>query len=237
MRPLSSALCSLTTLFRALYGRARFSLSWIPWLLIALVVAAALSPGQITAARLVFQSSPPSEPVQPAPSPTPPPPPTATPAPPTATPVPASPTSPAPTTLPVEPPAQPPATQAAPTPTAEPPPQEVPATAEEPTQVPPAPQEVPSATPTRQPPPTPPPPRPRPSSDDGASQPVINWVKFWDTLAVVAAYPWLCCGVGLLLLVPLGLLFLEIRGRRPPPRPPEPLPREKRGKKASRDEG
>jgi len=59
-----------------------------------------------------------------------------------------------------------------------------------------------------------------------AGQPVINWVKFWDTVAVALAYPWLCCGVGLLLLVPLFLLFLEIKGRRPPPIPPEPLPKE-----------
>ena len=65
-----------------------------------------------------------------------------------------------------------------------------------------------------------------------AEQPVVNWVKFWDTVAVMLAYPWLCCGVGLLLLVPLVLLFLEIKGRRRPPMPPERLTPPKRGDKA-----
>jgi hypothetical protein len=54
-------------------------------------------------------------------------------------------------------------------------------------------------------------------------------VKFWDTIAVIFAYPWLCCGVGLMLMVPVGLLFLEIKGRRPPPSPPEPAPPAKKG--------
>jgi hypothetical protein len=65
-----------------------------------------------------------------------------------------------------------------------------------------------------------------PPDQPGAA--VINWVKFWDTMAVTIAYPWLCCGVGLLLLVPLVFLFLEIKGRRPPPRPPERLRVERR---------
>jgi hypothetical protein len=45
-------------------------------------------------------------------------------------------------------------------------------------------------------------------------------------MAVTFAYPWLCCGVTLLLMVPVVLLFLEIKGRRPPPIPPEELPLE-----------
>lgn len=68
-------------------------------------------------------------------------------------------------------------------------------------------------------------PTPQPAS--GANQPIVNWVKFWDTIAVTLAYPWLCCGVALLLMVPVVLLFLEIKGRRPPPSPPEQVPEEK----------
>jgi len=69
------------------------------------------------------------------------------------------------------------------------------------------------------------PPTPQPAS--GANQPIVNWVKFWDTIAVTLAYPWLCCGVALLLTVPVGLLFLEIKGRRLPPSPPERVPEQK----------
>jgi hypothetical protein len=50
---------------------------------------------------------------------------------------------------------------------------------------------------------------------------IINWTKFWDSLVVGVSYPWLCCGIVLLLGVPLGLLFLEIKGRRRPRRLPE----------------
>ncbi|MDW8070120.1 MAG: hypothetical protein RMK79_01470 [Anaerolineae bacterium] len=45
---------------------------------------------------------------------------------------------------------------------------------------------------------------------------VVNWTKFWDTVVLYASYPWLCCGILLLLGVPLTLLMLEIRGRRRP---------------------
>jgi hypothetical protein len=79
---------------------------------------------------------------------------------------------------------------------------------------------VPSPTPR-------PEPEPEPAPDAGGGQSIINWVKFWDTIAVVVAYPWLCCGIGLLLLVPVFLLFLEIKGRRPPRRPPEPVRRKR----------
>jgi hypothetical protein len=54
-------------------------------------------------------------------------------------------------------------------------------------------------------------------------------VKFWDTVVVTLAYPWLCCGIGLMLLTPIVLLYLEIKGRRPPPTPPEPVPTEPDG--------
>jgi len=49
------------------------------------------------------------------------------------------------------------------------------------------------------------------------------------------AYPWMCCGVGLLLLVPLILLYLEISGRRRPPLPPE-IPPEPVGEEFTSDE-
>ncbi len=45
---------------------------------------------------------------------------------------------------------------------------------------------------------------------------VVNWTKFWDTVVLYVSYPWLCCGILLLLGVPLALLMLEIRGRRRP---------------------
>jgi hypothetical protein len=58
------------------------------------------------------------------------------------------------------------------------------------------------------------------------NQSVINWSKFWDTVVIVFAYPWLCCGILLLLGVPLGLLLLEIKGQRRPRKLPEmPGPR------------
>jgi hypothetical protein len=49
------------------------------------------------------------------------------------------------------------------------------------------------------------------------------------------AYPWMCCGVGLLLLVPVFLLYLEISGRRRPPLPPE-IPPEPAGEELAPDE-
>lgn len=217
-------------------------MTWLPWLGVALLIAALLSPGTVTATRLVFQSvpeSPPAATPTPIPaSPTPPPPPPTPTLPPaelateTPTPVPPAPTP--SESVPVEtvsaegvptqavpteasPPAEGVPTQEAPPPTVEPtqPPPPVPE-ATIPVQVTQAP-EVPSTPPASQPP------------DTSGGQPVINWVKFWDTMAVLIAYPWLCCGVGLLLLVPLLLLFLEIRGRRPPPMPPERLPTENKG--------
>jgi hypothetical protein len=86
--------------------------------------------------------------------------------------------------------------------------------------------ETPLAVPTDTPEPSPEGSQEPPADGPGAA--IINWVKFWDTMAVTVAYPWLCCGVGLLLLVPLVFLFLEIKGRRPPPRPPERLKVERR---------
>jgi hypothetical protein len=208
LRPLGAL---MTSLLRQT-GRAT---TWLPWLGAALVVAAVLAPGTVTASLLVFQSSPVATPVPPTPTPAPPPPPTPTPPPPTQ-----------PTATPVQPtpvpPTQAPAPPSQATPTPIQPTQPVPADSITPT-MPPTPVTLPALTPT----PLPPPPMPTPIPTSGANQPIVNWVKFWDTIAVTIAYPWLCCGVALLLMVPVGLLFLEIMGRRPPPSPPEPLPEEK----------
>jgi hypothetical protein len=244
---------SLSALLSALRGHAHRALVWLPWLVVALLIAAVLSPGMAGASRLAFQSpeSPPPEgtatetpipPVQEVP-------PTATrPPAPTA----AQPPAPTATQPPAPPAAQPPATQAAPTPTqaapgeGTPPAQAAPAQAAPPGGTPPAQaaptqaapgegtppaQATPPATgspsPTAKAPQAPAPsptarptrtPTPEPEAEGEAT---INWVKFWDTLVVWLAYPWMCCGVGLLLLVPVVLLYLEISGRRRPPLPPE----------------
>jgi cytoskeletal protein RodZ len=213
-------------------------MTWLPWLGVALLVVAVLSPGSVTASRLVFQSPPESPPaatptpIPPTPIPPPPTPPPAEPATETPTPVPPAPT---PTeSAPIETvPAEVVPTEALPTEATSPaegqPTQEAPLPSIEPTQPPPP---VPQATipaQVTQAPEAPPPPEAQQPPGTQSGQPVVNWVKFWDTMAVLVAYPWLCCGVGLLLLVPLILLFLEIRGRRPPSIPPEPLPTEKKG--------
>jgi hypothetical protein len=206
--PLPSGLRPLGTLMKSLLRRTGRATTWLPWLGVALVIAAVLSPGTVTASLLAFQSSPPPTPVPPTPTPVPPPP--------TSTPVPPSP----PTSTPVQPTPVPP-TQAPPqpTPTQVQPIQPVPSPSLTPT-MPPTPVMLPVPTPTLLPPL--PPPTLQPVS--GSNQPIVNWVKFWDTIAVTLAYPWLCCGVALLLLVPVILLLLEIKGRRAPPRPPEPAP-------------
>ncbi|UCC88746.1 MAG: hypothetical protein JSV81_05415 [Anaerolineales bacterium] len=215
----------LGILLSALRRRARLTAAWLPWLGIALLVAAALSPGTVTASRLMFQSPAQPTPIPPTPTPVPPPP--------TSTPVP-----PPPTPTPVPPPPTPPPAEAAPTqappepaPTEAVPSQEPAPVEEQPTQ------EVlsPSAEPTEPPPALPEPTSPIQDTEVPAkplppeaetNQPIVNWVKFWDTLAITFAYPWLCCGIALLLLVPVVLLFLEIKGRRPPGVAPEQFPRD-----------
>jgi hypothetical protein len=229
LTPLLSILRSLGALFIRLRPGAGRTTAWLPWLAMALVVAAALSPGTVTASKLVFQSSVAPTPVPPTPTPPPPPPATPTPPPPPPpTPTPVQPAPVPPTQAPVVTEAVP--TQA-PVPTQEQPIQ--PATS--PTVVlilSPTPVSFPIQTPTL--PPFLPTPTPQPSA--GGNQQIVNWVKFWDTIAVILAYPWLCCGVGLMLLVPVALLFLEIKGRRPPPKPPEPTPQAMR-KGETGDEG
>lgn len=51
----------------------------------------------------------------------------------------------------------------------------------------------------------------RPSNEDTPM--VLDEAELIDSVFVSLAYLWLCCGVVLLLLIPLGLLILYIRGR------------------------
>jgi hypothetical protein len=213
---------SLSALLSTIHSQARRAAVWLPWLAAALLLAAALAPGTAVASRLAFQS--PQSPLPQA---------TATEAPPEPTPAPRAPapratkpTAPQATKPPAEQATQPPAEQA----TQPPAEQATQPPAEQATQ-PPAEQATPATQATPSPaakatqPPAPSPtarptrtPTPEPEEEGEAT---INWVKFWDTLVVWLAYPWMCCGVGLLLLVPLILLYLEISGRRRPPLPPE----------------
>ena len=204
MIPSPSKFCRSNIVLTAVRHQVGRMPAWLPWLGVALLVAAVLAPGTVDASRLVFQSPPESTPIPPTPTPIPPEPqPTATPIPPAEppTPTPIPPAQP-PTPTPI-PPAQPPTPT--PIPPAQPPtPTPIPAVSS-PTPV------APTVTPTASPTATP----------GGTNQPIVNWVKFWDTIAVTFSYPWLCCGVILILLVPVVLLFLEIKGRRAPPMPPE----------------
>jgi hypothetical protein len=54
---------------------------------------------------------------------------------------------------------------------------------------------------------------PAEEESSGPSQFILDQAEFIDTVVVSGAYVWLCCGVGLFLLVPLALLFFYIRGR------------------------
>ncbi len=238
---------SLSALLSAVHSQARRAAVWLPWLGVALLLAAVLSPGAVVASRLAFQSpeSPPPEPTAtetPLPTEAPP---TATQVPPTATQparaptttqVPAQPTQPAPTPVPKATNTAP-AQGTAPAQATAPAQKTPPAQATAPAQATPAATGSPSPTAKATQTPAPSPtarrvPTPTPAPEGEAS---INWVKFWDTLVVWLAYPWICCGVGLLLLVPVILLYLEISGRRRPPLPPE-IPPEPVGGEFAPDE-
>lgn len=52
---------------------------------------------------------------------------------------------------------------------------------------------------------------PPPAGDD--AQMVVDEAEFIDTVVVSFAYVWLCCGIVLILVIPLVFLFLHIRGR------------------------
>jgi hypothetical protein len=193
----------------ALHSHVARAVRWLPWLIVALLLALSLCPGSIAASRLIYQSALESSPVPELPPP-----------PPYEDTLPWPAEVPAPTEMPAaQPPAPAPATEAPP---AEAPPQ--PAA--------PAPKATAIFPLIDQPVPQP---RPTPLQKQGStarqmpaqpgiSQSVVNWTKFWDTVVMWAAYPWLCCGILLLLGVPVGMLYLEIRGRRRPRILPE-LPR------------
>jgi ABC-type transport system involved in cytochrome c biogenesis permease component len=42
---------------------------------------------------------------------------------------------------------------------------------------------------------------------------VLDQAELVDSVVVSVAYVWLCCGIVLILLIPLVFLFLHIRGR------------------------
>jgi hypothetical protein len=204
---------------------------WVPWLIVALLLTLFLRPGPITASRLMFQSAVESSPVPELPPPPPEPPPPAPEEPAPQPPAPSDEALPWPldesmlTEVPLE---QPPA----PAPAPEVPPEEAPQQPAAPAGEVPAPgataifplidepAPLPRPTPRQERETTP---RQMPAQPD-ISQSVINWTKFWDTVVMWAAYPWLCCGILLLLGVPVGMLYLEIKGRRRPKKLPE-LPR------------
>ncbi|MGC8878193.1 MAG: hypothetical protein ACP5R2_03115 [Anaerolineae bacterium] len=215
---------------RALAPRGEFGRigHWLPWLIAALALSALFWPSTITASHPAFQSVLPYE-QSPLPE---------------AFPVEVSPLEPPPPVeLPM--PADMPPEEMPPTPQEVPQP-EVPPQEEvvPPEPVAPPPVEVPAPSPQLQPVPATPaaPARTRPASpglliDEPVAQPpqeeekapvpridqvVINWTKFWDTVVLYVSYPWLCCGILLLLGVPLAFLMLEIRGRRRPRVLPEP---------------
>jgi cytoskeletal protein RodZ len=195
---------------------------WLPWLVLSLVVAGLLLPGTTAASILVFQSSPSQPPTNtpvPPPTNTPVPPPTNTPVPPPTNTVAPPPTEVATDAAAEQEVASPTPVEAA-TPTMEgPPPTEEMETLSTEEAVPTeAATEVATATPAPSATPV------EAQESGGSSQSIVNWAKFWDTMAVTVAYPWLCCGILLLLLVPVGLIYLEIKGRRRPRTTPEEMP-------------
>jgi len=187
-----------------LVGLSRLAILFIVAILFVFAIA-----GKSATAEVLFQSpqSPPAEP-----------PPTATPLPPEPTPVPPPP-EPAPTEQAIEP---------APTEETLPDAEEAPVEQQivEPTSTPlPPPTEAPTATAELQAEavtvPEVPEPQPiersrRPvevSEGNGARNFILDQAELIDTVAVSGAYIWLCCGFGLLLIAPLFLILLYIRGR------------------------
>ena len=54
---------------------------------------------------------------------------------------------------------------------------------------------------------------PNDSESDASSNLILDQAEFIDSVVVSFAYVWLCCGVALILVIPLIFLFLQIRGR------------------------
>jgi len=204
---------------RSQCSRSGRTAQWLPWLIVAVALAWLVWPNPITASRLVYQSavmvddeSPPPEasPVQQPPTEQPPPKPKppATEAHGAETPPPKKPAAPATVAPKVgATPTAPKAPRATEAPGARPNPPPAGPLVDQPDSSPKEKPSAPGATPWR--------------SQATAVGSVINWSKFWDTVVVVVAYPWLCCGIVLLLGLPLGLLLLEIKGRRRPRKLPE----------------
>jgi hypothetical protein len=51
------------------------------------------------------------------------------------------------------------------------------------------------------------------ANPDDSSNLILDQAEFIDSVVVSFAYIWLCCGVALILVIPLIFLFLQIRGR------------------------
>ena len=181
---------------------ARGLLTLVPWVLVSLVVVALFRGADLAATAGLFQSSPPTEPTTPVPtatveaaSPTP----TDTPIAagtatevPTATMIPAeTPTPesalPSPSAIPTEPSATPTATPTA-------------------TVVPPTMTPVPSATATLE--------EDRDRYSDGESELRFDWSMLFDSAALALTYVWLCCGVLVLVGIPVFFIVLWAAGRR-----------------------
>jgi hypothetical protein len=224
------------------------TIRWLPWLIVAVGLAWLLWPNPITASRLVFQSAvesplpeaPPPEEAAPEPPPEEQPPSEPAPveeqapeeeAPAEEVPVelPAPTATERPAAKPIMPGVPPPGEEAATEPAAAEAAPEEPA-ATRPVEAVPATRKAPVSTRRAQSgtlvdePLVQPGVEDRPAAPSGGS--VINWSKFWDTVAVTFSYSWLCCGIVLLLGLPLGIVLLEIKGRRRPRKLPElPGPR------------
>ena len=56
------------------------------------------------------------------------------------------------------------------------------------------------------------PPRDEPVEEENSQNWMFDRAEFVDTIIVFASSFWLCCGIGIFLLVPLLLLVLQIRG-------------------------
>lgn len=50
------------------------------------------------------------------------------------------------------------------------------------------------------------------ADEEGSRNFILDQAELIDTVVVSTAYIWLCCGIGLFLLIPLVFLFLQIRG-------------------------
>ncbi len=177
----------------------------------AFFLASWLIDGDVAADALLQspQSSAVEEPPPDPPTPTPPPPPTPTPPPP-----------------PTEPPAEPAEAASSEPVQVEPTATDLPTPTPEPPAAEPVPVEEPQAAEIA--PPTEPPAVVEPQleplqrqqeepslefEDEGSPSFILDQIELIDTIAVSGAYLWLCCGVGLLLVLPLFLLVLYIRGR------------------------